>query len=129
MRALSTNMKTVGSNHPETAATFNNLGNLYQDAGDDASAEKYYRKTLEIQKAIYANDVPDTAATYNNIATILVRQSRLSEAQELLVKAIEVVKNAGVPPGAPERAIYEENLEEVKDQLEGSKLAKQSVVV
>jgi len=114
MRALTINMKTVGSNHPETAATYNNLGNVYQDAGDDGAAERYYRKTLEIQKTIYTNDTPDTAATYNNIATILVRHGRLAEAKELLMKAVNIVEKAGLPPGSPERAIYEENLREVE---------------
>lgn len=130
MRALMINMKTVGSNHPETAATYNNLGNVYQDANDDASAERYYRKTLEIQKTIYANDNPDVAATYNNIATILVRQGRHEEGKELLTKAIDVVQKAGLPPGSPERAVYEENLEEVRQvlrqQLTGSKQPKES---
>jgi len=117
MRALTVNLKTVGSVHPETAATYNNLGNVYQDAGDDSAAERYYRKCLEIQRAVYTSDTPDVAATYNNIATILVRQSRFSEAQELLSKAIDVVQKAGLPPGSPERAVYEENLAEVRQHL------------
>lgn len=128
MHALMINTKTVGKDHPETAATYNNLGNVYQDAGDDAAAERYYRKTLEIQRAIYENDTPDVAATYNNIGTILVRHGRLAEAKELLTKAIDVVQKAGLPPGSPERGIYEENLEEIQ-RLLGSKQEQEAQIV
>lgn len=129
MRALVMNMKTVGSNNPETAATYNNLGNVYQDAGDNDAAEKYYRKTLEIQREIYTTDNPDVAATYNNIATILVRQSRFAEAKELLQKAIDVVHKAGLPPGQPERAVYEENLAEVQQRLTASSQTQETKLV
>jgi tetratricopeptide (TPR) repeat protein len=129
MRALTINMKTVGSSHPETAATYNNLGNVYQDAGDDGAAERYYRKTLEIQRAISSNDTPDVAATYNNIGTILARHGRLTEAKELLMKAVDVVHKAGLPPGSPERAIYEENLREVQQRLTGAKQEQKAQIV
>lgn len=120
MRALMMNMKTVGKDHPETALTYNNLGYLYQDVGDNAAAEKYYRKSVEIQKTIYTNDPPDVAATYNNIATIMVGQGRLSEAKELLTKVVDIVRIAGMPPSSPERAVYEQNLEDVQHRLAGS---------
>merc|ERR1719262_2035907 len=70
-------------NHPETAATYNNLGNAYQDAGDDGTAEWYYTQCLEIQKKVYGNVNPDIAASYNNIATVWVRQGRLKDAENL----------------------------------------------
>jgi len=119
MRALSVNMKTVGTTHPETAATYNNLGNVYQDSGDDEAAERYYLKCLEIQKELFDKQTPgpELAASYNNIATIYVRQKRYREAERLLVQAVDVVRVAGLPSSSPDRAIYEENLAEVRQHL------------
>jgi len=114
MRALAINMKTVSSNHPETSLTYNNLGYLYQDVGDNVEAERCYRKSVEIQKLIYATDTLDMAATYNNIATILVDQDRFSEAKELLTQAVDIARITGLPAVSPERASYEQNLEEVE---------------
>merc|ERR1719161_1464121 len=120
MRALSVNLKTVGPTHPETAATYNNLGNVYQDSGDNDAAERYYMKCLEIQKRLFDKQTPgpELAASYNNIATILVRQERYQEAERLLVKAVDVVRIAGLPSGSPDRSVYEENLAEVRQRLE-----------
>jgi tetratricopeptide (TPR) repeat protein len=119
MRALSVNQKTVGTTHPETAATYNNLGNVYQDSGDDEAAERYYLKCLEIQKELLDKQSPgpELAASYNNIATIYVRQERYEEAERLLIQAVDVVRVAGLPSGSPDRAIYEENLAEVRQHL------------
>lgn len=120
MRALSVNLKTVGTMHPETAATYNNLGNVYQDSGDDEAAERYYKKCLEIQQNLFDQQTPgpELAASYNNIATIFVRQERFQEAERLLIKAVDVVRAAGLPSGSPERAVYEENLAEVRQRLD-----------
>lgn len=117
MRALSINLKTVGSFNPETASTYNNLGNAYQDVGDDESAEKYYRQCLEIQQKVYGDSHPELAVSHNNIGTILVRQGRLQEGEEAFMKALEVVKASGLPPTSPERGVYEENLAAVRSQL------------
>lgn len=116
-RALAMNMETVGSNHPETSLTYNNLGYLYQHSGDNIAAERCYRKSAEIQKVIYARDTLDMAATYNNIATILVGQGRISEAKELLAQAVHIVRIATLPVISPERAAYEQNLQEVEHLL------------
>lgn len=116
-RALAMNMETVGSNHPDTSLTYNNLGYLYQHSGDNIAAERCYRKSAEIQKVIYARDTLDMAATYNNIATILVGQGRISEAKELLAQAVHIVRIATLPVISPERAAYEQNLQEVEHLL------------
>lgn len=130
MRALSVNLKTVGTMHPETAATYNNLGNVYQDSGDDEAAERYYMKCLEIQKQLFDKQTPgpELAATYNNIATILARQERFQEAESLLSMAVDVVREAGLPSSSPDRAIYEDNLAEVKKHLrkDGSTVQKET---
>merc|ERR1719379_367441 len=77
----------------------------------------FFVECLEIQKQVVGENSPDVAVSYNNIATILVRQHRLKDAEALTVKAIDVVKAAGIPEGHPERKVYEENLEEIHEQI------------
>jgi len=116
-RALDVNLKTYGKINAETAATYNNLANAYQDAGQNQQAEKYYMECLEIQKQAVGEHSPDVAVSYNNIATILLRQHRLKDAEALMVMAVDVVKAAGLPPTHPERQVYQENLEEIREQI------------
>lgn len=129
-KALDVNLKTFGKMNAETAATYNNIANVYQDAGQNEQAEKYYMECLEIQKKAVGENSPDVAVTYNNIATILVRQHRLKDAEALTVKAIDVVKAAGFPQAHPERKVYEENLEEIREQITAvDEAAEQAAVV
>lgn len=124
-KALKINLNTLGKVNAETAATYNNIANAYQDAGQNEQAQKYYMECLEIQKQAVGEKNPDVAVTYNNIATILLRQHRPIDAEALMVKAIDVVKAAGLPPGHPERQVYEENLEEIREQIKATADAKE----
>jgi len=112
-KALDLNLRTVGKMHPETASTYNSLGTLYEDAGQDDAAEKHFTKCLEIQLHTVGESSPDVANTYNNLATIIFRRGDAGEAADMLRKAIAVLDAAGVPTGNPDRAVYEENLQEV----------------
>lgn len=125
MKALDINLKSVGTMHPETAATYNNIGNAYQDVGQNEEAVRYYKQCLEIQKKVFGDANPDLAVSYNNIGTVLVRQEKYAEAEGFVVKAVEVVKAAGMPPGSPSRSIYEENLAVIRDHLSGPKPAEE----
>lgn len=124
LRALDINQRTVGVENPETAATYNNIGNVYQDAGDDENAKTYYTKCLEIQRATIGEKHPDVGASYNNIASILFRQKQYTEALQLFQKAVDVSKAAGLPKSNPDRAIYEDNIVLVHEEMEKEAKAK-----
>lgn len=111
--ALNLNLKTVGDRHPETASTYNSLGTLHEDAGNDEAAMTHFSKCLEIQLHTVGDKSPDVANSYNNLATVHFRRGSPEKAAELLRKAIAVLDAAGVPKGNPDRAVYEENLQEV----------------
>ena len=57
------------SKHPDLAASYSNIGSVYDDIGDYALALQYYNKSLKIKKAIYGSDSnhSDLAISYNNI--------------------------------------------------------------
>ena len=47
-RALKIREKALGPEHPETAASLNNLAQLYREMGDYAKAEPLYQRALKI---------------------------------------------------------------------------------
>jgi len=117
LTSLHINEKTVGPNHPETAAAHNNLGTLYTDLGDDKSAEAHFRKCLEIQLRVMPADSSDLSTSFNNLAAVLFRRGSLEEAAALLDSAIRVMDSAKVPRNNPERVLYTEHLEHVKQVI------------
>jgi CHAT domain-containing protein len=67
-RALAIRKKTLGSQHPETAETLNNLATLYQAAGDCAKAELMYESALAIHEHALGPDHPTTASFLTNLS-------------------------------------------------------------
>jgi len=114
------NLHTVGVEHPETAATHNSLGTVYQDMGDERQAEIHFAKCLEIQLHTVGTQSPEVSNTYNNLATILFRKGSLEDAKQLFEKALQVMDAAGLPSTNPDRVVYAENLAEVIDKLQMS---------
>jgi len=117
MRAIKVNILTVGMYNAETAASYNNLASAYQDLGMDAEAEENYYKCLHIQQKIFSSDNPDLATVYNNIASVLINQKRYQEALNVVSKAVEVARSAGLPENHPGRKLYEDNAAEIRHQL------------
>mmetsp|Transcript_9986 Transcript_9986/g.21962 ORF Transcript_9986/g.21962 Transcript_9986/m.21962 type:complete len:547 (-) Transcript_9986:355-1995(-) len=115
--ALELQLKLLGGEHPEVAATHNSLGTLYQDLHMVPEAVDHFTKCLEIQRKTVSESSPDVANTYNNLATVLFQQGRAPDARELLKKAVAILDALGVAASSPERALYEENLQEVEEKL------------
>lgn len=112
-KALNVNMATVGEQHAETAATHNSLGTLFQDAGDLEASQEHFLRCLRIQLQVLGEHSPEVANSYNNIATVSFKLGEKADAADMLRKALLVLDAAGVPQGNPDRAVYEENLQEV----------------
>lgn len=65
---------------------WNELGNLYFDAGAHDKAAKAYLKAIELDQ--------ECVQSYNNLATIYTRQGRYADAMPLYQKAIELLSNS-----------------------------------
>jgi hypothetical protein len=48
LQVLTLGRQSLGSEHPNIAAVFNNLGTLYQDQGSNTEAEQCYHQALAI---------------------------------------------------------------------------------
>jgi serine/threonine protein kinase/Flp pilus assembly protein TadD len=78
---------------PQSAAVYNNLGNVWHDHGKLEEAEAAYRKAIELN--------PDCAIHYCNLGGVWRARGNLADAEATHRKAIEL---------GPDRAIYRCNL-------------------
>ena len=66
-RALASNLKTYGEDHPEVATNRNNLGGTWHDLGEYQKAVDYYELALASDLKTYGEDHPDVALDRNNL--------------------------------------------------------------
>ena len=69
-KSLAIKLATHGEQHPDTAATYNNMASVSYNRGRIDSALEYYGKSLAIKLATLGEQHPDTATTYNNMAWV-----------------------------------------------------------
>lgn len=91
-RALGIKKKIFGENHPEVAASYNNIGLIYGTEYPE-QAQKFYRNALAIYKEAYGESHPKIANTYNNLAIIFQSQEKYELALFQLNNVLEITKN------------------------------------
>ena len=60
--ALRIRQKVLGSEHPDTALSLNNLAVLYQEMGEYAKAEPLYQEALRIRQKVLGQNIPTRRA-------------------------------------------------------------------
>ena len=75
-----------GSDHPDVAASFNNIGAVYAGKGDFETALVQFQKALEIRTRVFGSDHPDVATSYNNIGNVYIKK-KTNRWQEGLLRA------------------------------------------
>jgi tetratricopeptide (TPR) repeat protein len=115
-KAMISNEKNFGPDHPATAACYSNLGSVLQDLGQYELARELLQKAiLSIEKNFGLNH-PSMAVRYVNLAMVLKDLGQYEEARELLQKAmISNEKNFG--PDHPATAVCYSNLATVLKHL------------
>ncbi|MFM6631286.1 MAG: tetratricopeptide repeat protein, partial [Microcystis panniformis] len=79
-----------GENHPDVAASLNNLAGLYKYQGRYIEAEPLYKRSLSLREQRLGENHPDVAASLNNLAGLYKYQGRYAEAEPLYVRAIAI---------------------------------------
>jgi len=102
-RALEILEKTVGSEHPNTAVSLNNLGELYKSQGQYREAEPLLRRALEISQKALGPHHPETAKILNNLAGIYRRQGLCKEAESASSRALGILEKV-LGPDHPDTA-------------------------
>jgi tetratricopeptide (TPR) repeat protein len=108
-RALAIWEKALGPDHPDTAASLNNLAALYHNQGRYGEAEPLYQRALTIREKALGPDHPNTATSLNNLAEIYRSQGRHGEAEPLYQRAL-VIHETALGPDHPDTAASLHNL-------------------
>src|ERR1700731_4832278 len=64
------NFRLYLKEHPDTAQSLNNLGELYRFTGEYAKAEPLYQEALQICRKVLGPEHPHTATNLNNLAAL-----------------------------------------------------------
>jgi tetratricopeptide (TPR) repeat protein len=111
-KALDIRERVLGKDHPSTAATYNNIANVYNSQGLYGEALEEYKKALDIKERKLGKDHPDTAVTYNNIAKVYDSQGLYPEALEEYKKALDI-KERKLGKDHPSTAVTYNNIANV----------------
>ena len=82
-RSLSIKEKAFGPEHPETAASLNNLAALYVKTADFDKAEFLYQRALSIREKAFGPEHIETAISLNHLAVMYVLRDDNSKAEPL----------------------------------------------
>ena len=96
-RALAIQEKTLGENHPSTAATLNNLAVLLAGRGRFAEAEPMHLRALAMAEKSLGPSHLDTASMLTTLAITYDRQGKSAQAEETYAKAVVNAREARVP--------------------------------
>ncbi|MEH1890463.1 MAG: tetratricopeptide repeat protein [Nostoc sp.] len=70
-QCLESTKKRLGEEHPDVAASLNNLANFYNSQGRYSEAEPLLLKALKLTRYLLGDEHPDVATSLNNLAGLL----------------------------------------------------------
>ncbi|KAL7268124.1 hypothetical protein RUND412_009268 [Rhizina undulata] len=86
--ALTSFEKTLGSDHPSTLATLNDIASVFREQGRYKEVVEMFQKTLAGREKALGSHHPSTLITVNGIASVFSDQGRYSEALEMHQRAL-----------------------------------------
>lgn len=88
--SLQLSEQLYGKKHPNTATSYDNLGNLYEKLGRYELAEPLLKKALQIREEILGSNHPSTATSYNSLAFFYESLKDYEQAEKLYEKALQI---------------------------------------
>jgi tetratricopeptide (TPR) repeat protein/DNA-binding XRE family transcriptional regulator len=89
-QALAIREQTLGANHPDTAATVNNLAAVYWQAGYYQKALPLFQQSLAIREQTLGPSHPDVARSLSNVATLHRHLGQYQEAVPHFLRALTI---------------------------------------
>lgn len=86
-------LRTLGEEHPEHAASIENLAAIYKGMGRYDEAEPLLLRVLEIRKKCSGEDSPDYVTSLNNLAVFYAARGRYADAEPLYRRSMEIVRH------------------------------------
>jgi tetratricopeptide (TPR) repeat protein len=108
-RALAIYEQALGPAHPATAASLNNLAELFRAQGDYAAARPLFERALAVHEQALGPAHPATAASLNNLAELFRAQGDYVAARPLCERALAICEQA-LGPAHPDTAMSLNNL-------------------
>jgi tetratricopeptide (TPR) repeat protein len=90
LKALAIRERILGTEHPETAVSYNNIGVTYDSMGEYPKALEYFLKDLAIRECVFGTEHPDTAGSYNNIGSLYGCTGNYPKALKYHLKALAI---------------------------------------
>ena len=112
MRALAIREKALSPEHPDVAASLNNLAMLLHSQGRYVEADPLYQRALVVLEKSLGRDHPSVATALNNIALFHSAQGNYADAEPLAKRSLAIREKA-LGPGHPGVAISLNNLAEL----------------
>ncbi len=109
LRARAIHTEQLGSDHPKTLSSMNNLANAYAALGRHAEALELREETLAIQKAKLGRDHLETLTSMNNLATSYSALGRDADAFKLHEETL-ALQRAKLGPEHPDTLASMNNL-------------------
>ena len=85
-------VQRLGENHPDVAASLNNLAALYSEQGHYDQAEPLLLQALALWKRLVGENHSLVATSLNNLAVVYESQGRYNKAEPLYLEALELRK-------------------------------------
>ncbi|HEX6290582.1 MAG TPA: FxSxx-COOH system tetratricopeptide repeat protein [Herpetosiphonaceae bacterium] len=108
-QALAIRQRLLGPDHPDTAMSLHNLGNVVKERGHYTEAQGYLEQALAIRQRLLGPDHPQTTQSLNNLAVVFYHQGQYSEAQGYLEQAL-AIRQRCLGPDHPQTARSFNNL-------------------
>ena len=108
-RALILAEKAFGPDHPNYAASLNNLAGIYKTQGKYAEAEPLIERSLKIMEKTVGPDHPNVATSMNNLAFLYQAQGKFVEAEPLYKQSLKI-RESVLKPDHPDVAQSLNNL-------------------
>jgi len=102
-KSIKINQKILPPTHSNLAASYNNIGWVYDTMGEYPKALSYYEKALEIYQKTLPTNHPNLATSYNNIGMVYNNMGEYSKALSYYEKAVEI-RQKTLPENHPDFA-------------------------
>ncbi|CAF1167656.1 unnamed protein product [Adineta steineri] len=102
-KSLAIQQKTLSSNHPDFAISYNSIGLVYRKMGDYPKALSYHKKNLAILQKSVSSNHPDLGVSYNNIGSVYKRMGDYPKALSSHEKAL-AIRQQSLPSNHPDLA-------------------------
>jgi len=91
-RSLAISKKIHGKEHPDVAASLNNLAVLYEEQGNYDQAKPLYERSLAIFEKVHGKEHPLVATSLNNLAGLYEEQGNYDQAKPLYEHSLAIRK-------------------------------------